>query len=174
MATSRGNRIALVVLAALALLFLFWQQRAGRAVPDTTSAADAGSDSLATAAAHDLAADETLGGHTLARHVGKSDRELAARLEREPGVAAASTFVDRAIAERVVGLTLEREAERIAGWMHRGRTNLALDFRGAAGQPVGRVLRRGAESARQASDARVVLRLKGDRYFVLTAYPVEP
>jgi hypothetical protein len=39
----------------------------------------------------DLRADEALGGHTLARHVGKTDAELAARLKREPQISAAST-----------------------------------------------------------------------------------
>ena len=33
---------------------------------------------------------------------------------------------------------------------------------------------RDASRARPASDARVVLRKRGARFFVLTAYPVEP
>ena len=38
----------------------------------------------------DLSLDESMGGHTLARHVGKSDAELADRLSRERQVSAAS------------------------------------------------------------------------------------
>ncbi len=45
-------------------------------------------------AVYDLGRDEGLGGHTLARHVGRSDRELAARLRKERRIAAASTYVD--------------------------------------------------------------------------------
>ena len=54
------------------------------------------------------------------------------------------------------------------------RTNLTLDYRGTAGQTIGWVLLRGESRPRAASDARVVLRQRGGRYFVLTSYPVEP
>jgi hypothetical protein len=37
----------------------------------------------------DLSADESRGGHTLARHVGMTDAALRARLAREPGISAA-------------------------------------------------------------------------------------
>src|SRR5689334_10011971 len=51
---------------------------------------------------HDLSADEADGGHTLQRHVGKSDAELIERLKREPQISSASTYTDRATAERVI------------------------------------------------------------------------
>ena len=50
----------------------------------------------------DLAADESMGGHTLARHVGKTDSQLSDRLRREPQISAASTYTDREMAERTV------------------------------------------------------------------------
>jgi len=124
-------------------------------------------------ARRDLGADDRAGGHTLARHVGRSDAELAERLRRERSINAASTFSDRATAERVVGATLEREAGRIAAWLERRGGDLALDYRGVAGEPVGRVLLRGARAPVAAADARVVLRRRGDGYYVLTAYPLE-
>src|SRR5262245_62492121 len=54
----------------------------------------------------DLSVDEAMGGHTLARHVGKSDDELATRLRNEPQISSASTYTDRVTAERVVGAAL--------------------------------------------------------------------
>lgn len=124
--------------------------------------------------ARDLAADERAGGHTLERHVGRSDGDLARRLERERSINAASTFTDRATAERVVGAALAREARRIAGWLERDRGgDLALEYRGDAGAAVGRVLLRGEAGPRAATDARVVLRRRGAGWFVLTAYPLE-
>src|SRR5262245_38472617 len=78
----------------------------------------------------DLANDERLGGHTLARHVGKSDQDLAARLQREPGISAASTYTDSATAAAVVGAALAASRSRLDTWLARrgGRPNLVLRY----------------------------------------------
>lgn len=121
----------------------------------------------------DLSIDEALGGHTLAKHVGKTDEELRARLVREGRISASSSYTDRETAEGVVGQTLRLEAERISRWIRRGprRTNLALEYHGDAAHPVGRTIRRG-NAPRACADAIVVLRAHGDNgYYVLTSYP---
>jgi hypothetical protein len=121
----------------------------------------------------DLSRDERLGGHTLARHVARSDDELRARLRSETRIAAASTFTDRATAEEVVAGALAREARRVREWSRREppRPNLALDFR--ASRVVGRSLRRGRSRPEPCRDALVVLKWPpgATGYFVLTAYP---
>ena len=123
---------------------------------------------------YDLAADETRGGHTLARHVGRTDDELRARLARETSISAASTYTDRATAERTVARTLARHADRVAAWVARegNRLNLALTYRGPTGETIGRTLQRGQRSSAAATSAVVVLRWDGDRgHYVLTSYP---
>jgi hypothetical protein len=128
----------------------------------------------ASAAATDLAAAERLGGHTLARHVGRTDGELRERLRREPHIAAASTYADRQTAERVIAETLRRFSRRVESWSVRtgSRPNLVLEFRGEPGTPVGRSLHRGDTRVRACSDAVVVLRWHvTGRYYVLTSYP---
>ncbi len=125
----------------------------------------------------DLAADEAAGGHTLARHVGRTDRELRERLRRERGISAASTYEDRSVAERVVGETISGERARIDAWLARQgpRPNLVLDYRGSPSRPVGRSLARGDPSPRSAWDAVVVLGWDGDdRFHVITSYPEAP
>jgi hypothetical protein len=122
-----------------------------------------------------LAVDEQRGGHTLARHVGRSDFELRDRLRREPHISAASSYVDRAAAELMVGLALERERGRLESWERRrgSRPNLVLHVDAPRGPPIGRVLERGASTAVPATSALVVLRWDtqdGD-FFVLTSYP---
>jgi hypothetical protein len=122
----------------------------------------------------DLAASERLGGHTLARHVGRSDEQLRARLRREPNIAAASSYTDRDTAERVVASTITRFSRRVQSWRARTgpRPNLALDFTGETGVPVGRSLRRGDTRVRECTDAVVVLRWHASgTYYVLTSYP---
>ena len=122
---------------------------------------------------YDLARDEARGGHTLARHVGRSDEDLRDRLRREH-VSAASTYTDRVTAERVVAAALAGNRVRVDAWLGRdgGRPNLVLDYRGEGGAPIGRSLRRGERRAVPCTDALVVLRWDGGRaFYVLTTYP---
>ena len=176
-AMARGTRSRLSILACGALLLLVAWRLQVRSSP--RSSARSGPEPAPIvegrgATDRDLSWDAQQGGHTLARHVGRSANDLAERLEREGGIAAASTFLDRRTAERVVGLTLSRNQDRVSSWLRRARTNLTLDYRGTVGQTIGWVLLRGESTPRAASDARVVLRQRGGRYFVLTSYPVEP
>ena len=124
-------------------------------------------------ARHDLSADEDRGGHTLKKHVGKSDDELRARLERERNISAASTYTDRETAETTIASALEIDADRVRSWAARrgNRPNLALDFQGDAAHPVGRTIHRGDSVSQPCSNAVVVLRADGDSYYVLTSYP---
>ena len=123
----------------------------------------------------DLSQDEQRGGHTIDRHVGRTDEQLRERLRRERRISAASTYVDLVTAERIVGETLQDGRARIQRWSARAgrRPNLALDHEGSAGTVIGRSLRRGAREPEPCEDAVVVLtwdEARGD-YFVLTSYP---
>lgn len=122
---------------------------------------------------YDLARDEERGGHTLRKHVGRSDQELRERLQREPDISAASTWTDRAAAEETVGAALREEHGKIERWTQRGerRANLALHF--DAGREIGRSLARGAAQAVPCKQAVIVLRADGDGFYVLTTYPEE-
>jgi hypothetical protein len=70
-------------------------------------------------APYDLGRDEARGGHTLARHVGRTDAELQERLRREPNISAASTYRDRIAAERVVARALAENHARVDQWLAR-------------------------------------------------------
>ncbi|HXZ78339.1 MAG TPA: RNase A-like domain-containing protein [Terriglobales bacterium] len=122
---------------------------------------------------HDLSIDEARGGHTLKRHVGRTDDELRDRLAREP-ITAASTYTDRAAAESSVGEALAADRDRVERWLRRsgGHPNLVLDYDGDPQHPIGSVLNRGAATSVPCSHAVVVLRWAGpDDYYVLTSYP---
>jgi hypothetical protein len=128
-------------------------------------------DALPTAV-RDLSIDEAQGGHTLSKHVGKSDQDLRQRLARERNIFGASTYTDRETAEKVVGTVLNQQRESIQRWLDRPgeHPNLALDYVGE--QPIGRTFRRGRSAAEPCSNAIVVLRYAGGgQYYVLTSYP---
>lgn len=129
------------------------------------------SPSKGSVARYDLGPDEDRG-HTLVRHVGKSDAELAERLDRERHISAASTWTDREAAEETIGEALQAEHARVEAWERRGfpRPNLALHFE--ARRTIGRSLRRGDPAAVECREAVIVLRADGPgSFYVLTAYP---
>jgi hypothetical protein len=116
-----------------------------------------------------------MGGHTLQRHVGKSDADLIARLEQEPQISSASTYTDRATAEGVVGAALRADNRAFASWRARSgqRPNFVLRYR--ADRMIGRTVRRGRSKSIPCDRAVIVLRWheRRDRYYVLTSYPEE-
>jgi len=121
---------------------------------------------------YDLARDEERGGHTLKKHVGRTDEQLQERLREERNISAASTWTDRETAEVTVAEALHTERGRIENWMRRGypRANLALHS--DAGRVIGRSVRRGETQGVNCTSAVIVLRADGpDSYYVLTTYP---
>lgn len=182
--TTRRLLLALIVVAAVGI----WQWErtnapGGQSQPPPATSAPTGSvapappspppPAAAAKATRDLSVDESRGGHTLARHVGLTDDALRARLARERGISAASTYTDRATAEATIGRTLADQSQRVDAWAARqgNRPNLALSYRGQAKQIIGRTLPRGRRDPVPSTDAVVVLRWDGRDFFVLTSYP---
>ena len=125
----------------------------------------------ASGATRDLSFDEAQGGHTLSRHVGKTDQELAARLKSEPDISAASTYFDRATAERSVGTVLSKKASDVTKWDQKSGSRANLALRLSLDQNVGRSLKRGASKSVEVHSVVVVLKWDGNSWFVLTSYP---
>jgi hypothetical protein len=120
---------------------------------------------------HDLSVDETKGGHTLKRHVGKTDAELKERLTQER-ISAASTYTDRATAEAAIAAALGQNKDRVEDWRNRqgGHPNLVLDY--SSDKALGRTLHRGEAESQPCSHAVVVLKFDPpNSYHVLTSYP---
>jgi hypothetical protein len=153
----------------------FWIGGCGQLPPPTSAPSEQPRRAPVTAASanhYDLGRDEQRGGHTLDRHVGRTDAELEERLEQERNISAASTWTDRSTAEEVVAETLRAERRRIDGWMGRGerRPNLALHY--DAGRVIGRSLRRGGDQVVPSTSAVIILKADGpDGFYVLTTYP---
>jgi hypothetical protein len=146
--------------------------------PDTAkreeprSASASKNPSTPSADRYDLERDEERGGHTIKKHVGRTDRQLEERLERERNISAASTWTDLDTAETTVAAALRAERGRIENWMRRGypRANLALHY--DTGRVIGRSLRRGDSYTVDYTASVIVLRADGpDSFYVLTTYP---
>ena len=122
---------------------------------------------------HDLSPDEAAGGHTLRKHVGRTDAELRERLRHEHNISAASTWNDRESAESAIGAAIAQQNNKITRWLERdSHPNLVLDYTGDSAHPFGRTLRRGQDQVEPCAQAVIVLKWDGpNAYHVLTAYP---
>src|SRR5262249_33525543 len=87
----------------------------------------------------DLLRDESMGGHTLSRHVGWTDAELRERLRVEPQISVASSYTDCATAERVVGAAIAEAGRSLEAWAARPLLTAAPVDR--ADERLARVLR---------------------------------
>ncbi|MGC1383281.1 MAG: RNase A-like domain-containing protein [Candidatus Acidiferrales bacterium] len=140
------------------------------------SAQASGASEHGSAHRYNLERDEERGGHTLKKHVGRTDQELRERLDRERNISAASTWTNRELAEEAVNQTLQHNS-KLERWLDRGgrKPNLVLDYHGSPSHPVGRCVARGSTEAVPAYDALIVLKAYGDRdFYVLTTYPECP
>jgi len=155
------------------LLGVSWRNQSNAPGPDRKPVSSAANASLpVTGGAYDLSRDEDSGGHTLARHVARTDDQLRERLDRERNISAASTWTDRPTAERAVGIALNENRDRISQWLGRtdSRANLVIHYHGR--EPIGRSIRRGSNSVQTCYDAILVLRSNDNGgFYVLTTYP---
>lgn len=121
-----------------------------------------------------LAAEEAAGGHTIARHVGRTEAQLRARLAAEPRIRAATTFRTLSEAEKFVAEALRANQAAITAWSSAAALGETKAFAHAAGQAVGFGVIRATGSVQQMTRLAVVIRKvqsNGKVYFVLTAYP---
>jgi hypothetical protein len=124
-------------------------------------------------AGRDLSYDEARGGHTLKKHVARSDQDLQERLRRERQISAASTYTDRHTAETFIASCLDENHVRVQQWLDQERhPNLAINCVGDPAWPIGRTLRRGLSRPEPCSNATLVLKWTPRQdYYVLTSYP---
>jgi hypothetical protein len=123
----------------------------------------------------DLMAEEAAGGHTIARHVGKTEVELRAGLVRDTRIPAASSFRNIEEAERFVSDALRRNAAGIQSWAANAAVGRDYQIVYRTGQAVGYGVLRSTGALEPMSGMRMFLRkttLANKIYFVLTAYPI--
>lgn len=121
-----------------------------------------------------LVAHEAAGGHTLLKHVDKSEEYLRHRLATEPHIRGASTFYDRQTAESAISELIAANRTTVNRWLHRGTDELVLA--GRASTAVGVLVPRGSSKAIAAHRIRIVLLRNADMetgYLLLTAMVIE-
>lgn len=122
-----------------------------------------------------LVAEEAAGGHTIARHVGRTEAQLRARLAQQPGITAASTFRTLKDAERFVSEAISVNKAAIKAWAQSAVPGQTKSFVLDAGRRVvGEGVVRSTSQLQTMTKMTLVVRKVQDQnriYFVLTAYP---
>ncbi len=172
MRESKALSLWIAVLIATVLLQLAGCGQSSAPPSQNAEAPPSAANATAALDRYDLGRDEERGGHTLRKHVGRTEQQLQQRLRREHNISAASTWTDRQTAETTLAQAFHAERNRIENWQKKGypRANLALHYE--AGRVIGRSLRRGQRQSVDCTTAVIVLRADGpDAFYVLTTYP---
>jgi len=123
---------------------------------------------------HEAAAGSRVGGHTILKHVGKTEAELQARLAAEAGIPAASTFESLEVAERTLYQGLKSNRSAIEAWAKTAAPGARKAFFYNAPNPVGQGVVRATNQLVKMSKVRFVLKMEayqGKLYYILTAFP---
>ncbi|WP_147405145.1 RNase A-like domain-containing protein [Aquimarina sp. AD10] len=118
-----------------------------------------------------LRQQESLGGHTIERHVGKSTAYLRNRLNTS-SISAASTYYELNQAGQVIVNAINTNRVRINNWLSGGGSRLTLSY--THRRNIGVVLRRGQNNPNPSRKFRVILQKRSSApngYYVLTSYP---
>ncbi|NWA69846.1 RNase A-like domain-containing protein [Pseudomonas reactans] len=103
-----------------------------------------------------LAAHEKAGGHLIEKHIGRSDEQLLDRLRQEPHIPAASTFHDRASAEREVSTVLDQNKAKIDKFLK--STNNQIVINQKTKYPVGTSFKRHSTTAVSGKEIYLIIR----------------
>lgn len=118
---------------------------------------------------------EESGGHTIERHVGKSDDWLRKRLESDPSFEVVSTFHNATAANRAQGRFVKRCKKQIADYLNSGSGQpLKIDF--DMGEPIGRYMTEDKiDVSRATSKVRILIRKNPNvpqGWDIITAFPI--
>jgi hypothetical protein len=124
----------------------------------------------------DLAIHESLGGHTIAKHIAKSDTWLMSRVTSDPTIPYASSFTDLHTATWAVNRAMYDNDIAIDSWLNSAATQASFDQDAAI--HIGRCATStqpfGPANPFNVIRLRVILRKlrPNGRFFVLTSFPV--
>jgi len=112
----------------------------------------------------------TYRGHTILKHLDKTDEELTERFANEPDLQWSSSFNDRQTAEAAISAALDSNQQAIRDWLRQPLQVFRLEI--DIGAEVGRSVARDGTIV-STSKLRVVLRKEDTMlgYYIKTAFP---
>jgi len=129
-------------------------------------------------AEHEAEVGSRLGGHTMERHVARTDAQLLARVggPGKSGPKAVSTFADLATAERAISETLRVNKAAVEAWSRAAAAGTkSPEIEHVLSYTVGRGVSFGSTAVNDLRGVRVILKMEsynGKPFYILTAYPI--
>jgi len=126
-------------------------------------------------AMHEAKPGATIGGHTLLKHIGKTEAQLRTRLAAEPGRMIVSSFHSLQAAEWAISKVMRANAPSVKVWASSSNRGSKLTLTDQVGRTVGHGVVRGGVGVINLSKVKIVLKhetYNGMPYYVLTAYLV--
>lgn len=123
---------------------------------------------------HEAVSRARIGGHTLKKHIAKTDELLLARLAQSANIRSATSFYSVEEAEKFISAALRANRLNILRWANTGRIERPLELTWNAGTKVGYGFRQGSQIKHSVTHVRIVLKglkYNGKSYFILTSYP---
>ncbi|MGF6922363.1 RNase A-like domain-containing protein [Paraburkholderia sp. 40] len=120
---------------------------------------------------HEAKAGSGIGGHTLRKHVGRTEAQLSERLLKEPWRDRVSSFANIPAAEWAISEAMQANANAIKSWAASPGRELVL--KKDVGKNVGYTLLKESRRLINSSKVTVILRnqaYNGMPYYILTAY----
>ena len=120
-----------------------------------------------------LEAHEAAGGHLIAKHVGKTESELRARLAAEPNLQVASSFFDQQTAQTSSNKLITKHKEEIQNWLQGDSKQLIINDKLTS--PIGFGIIRNSAKKVELSSVRLLLRRDTNLpagYKIHTGYPI--
>jgi len=124
---------------------------------------------------HEAVAGSRLGGHTMLKHIGKTEAEMRGRLFAQPRITAVSTFKTLEVAERTLYEAMKANRAAIEAWARAASPGATEAFYYMAASPVGQGVVRATNTMVQMNKVKFVLKMQqynGKLYYILTAFPI--
>ncbi|MBB5399551.1 RNase A-like domain-containing protein [Paraburkholderia youngii] len=122
--------------------------------------------------AHEAKAGSRIGGHTILKHVGRTEAQLRERLRLESERRVVSSFRDLAAAEWAISKVMESNTSKIRNWAQSNPRRLLILYQDV-GSKVGYGVVRATGELKEMSTVRVSIKFEeynGMPYYILTSY----
>lgn len=117
---------------------------------------------------------ELLGGHTIEKHVGKTEKWLKARLEKEPDIRSASTFYNKEVANRAQMQATKLYGKEFDEWAKNSASDFPIKRVIEMNEPAGIVVIRGKDGIQVSSkvEVRVVKDNTERGWHIISSFPL--